>query len=236
MTPSNRSQPVRVLLEGSVIVVSILLAFAIDAGWDRFQQRAAERDAMRTLAAEFTTNLELTRADIAALRRSRSSTVFVLESARSVPTGSSFQVPDTSVVRMLAVRSLNPSTGALDGVLGSQGLDLFSDPTLRSRVAAWSGQLRDVLEDQAGHETSRQISLIPVLGRQGDISTAMEAILPVLLDRASGDELNRTTQLVSSTELLSVLGSQVALSDRSFLALSALEAAAEEIIALLPPA
>ena len=46
---SRQIQWFRVLVEGAVIVVSILLAFGIQAWWDGRQQRVAELDALRQL-------------------------------------------------------------------------------------------------------------------------------------------------------------------------------------------
>ena len=48
----------RILLEGAVIVVSILLAFGIDAGWDVRQERQAETQLIRSLLAEIDVNDE----------------------------------------------------------------------------------------------------------------------------------------------------------------------------------
>ena len=49
----------RITAEGIAIVVSILLAFAIDAAWDESRERAQERRALRGLQEEFTENLRL---------------------------------------------------------------------------------------------------------------------------------------------------------------------------------
>ena len=43
----------RILAEGSAIVVSILLAFAIQAWWEGRQSRALEQDTLDQLAANF---------------------------------------------------------------------------------------------------------------------------------------------------------------------------------------
>ena len=54
-TDSERGRPraSRLLLEGFVIVASILLAFAIDAAWDERQERAQERRLLEALEGEF---------------------------------------------------------------------------------------------------------------------------------------------------------------------------------------
>lgn len=48
----------RLVVEGAVIVVSILLAFGVDAAWDRAQDAAAEQRALSDLRAELTENLD----------------------------------------------------------------------------------------------------------------------------------------------------------------------------------
>lgn len=56
---SDRSKPIewnRLLVEGIVIVASILLAFAIDAWWDDRQERQAERRQLLSIAAELESN------------------------------------------------------------------------------------------------------------------------------------------------------------------------------------
>lgn len=49
----------RALSEAAVIVGSILLAFAIDAGWDTYRERSDEQAVLASLEDEFVANLEL---------------------------------------------------------------------------------------------------------------------------------------------------------------------------------
>jgi uncharacterized membrane protein YqjE len=56
---SEHSLPLkRILVEGLVIVASILLAFGIDAAWDVRQERRTEDQLLRTLLAEIDVNRE----------------------------------------------------------------------------------------------------------------------------------------------------------------------------------
>lgn len=58
---SNSGQPIewnRLLVEGVVIVASILLAFAIDAWWDDRQDRQAESNQLLSIAAELDSNAD----------------------------------------------------------------------------------------------------------------------------------------------------------------------------------
>ena len=43
----------RLLLESAAIILSILLAFSIDAGWDEFQERKQERAFLESLLSDF---------------------------------------------------------------------------------------------------------------------------------------------------------------------------------------
>jgi hypothetical protein len=57
MTGSRRPIPwPRVLVEGAVIVASILLAFGIEAWWNGAQERLEERQILSSLAEDFRTN------------------------------------------------------------------------------------------------------------------------------------------------------------------------------------
>jgi len=61
VTDEARSRPIpwpRLTLEGLVIVVFILLAFAVDASWARARDAAAERLALQDLGAELADNVE----------------------------------------------------------------------------------------------------------------------------------------------------------------------------------
>ena len=51
--PANRIPWLRIAVEGVLIVVSILLAFGIDAWWDRNRDDDARRELVAALRAEF---------------------------------------------------------------------------------------------------------------------------------------------------------------------------------------
>jgi hypothetical protein len=58
LTDNSRPKAFRLIVEGAVIVFSILVAFAIDASWAERQLRIEEDDALAALEAEFTANLQ----------------------------------------------------------------------------------------------------------------------------------------------------------------------------------
>jgi hypothetical protein len=57
----------RLLIEGLVIVFSILLAFSIDAWWDGWRSQQAEVSQLRSVAAELESTLDLTQTKLETL-------------------------------------------------------------------------------------------------------------------------------------------------------------------------
>jgi len=137
----------RILAEGVAIVVSILLAFGVQAWWEQRQVRDEEQQALIGLEADFLANLlelnrtvsthtdfmravarleEMSDEDRAALTKD-SAAVFV----RAMTTPATFAVRD----------------GTLDAMLASGKLDIISDPVLRDLLVEWKASLDDVSEE-----------------------------------------------------------------------------------------
>ncbi len=57
MANTNNIQWKRLSVEGTAIVVSILLAFSIEAWWDNYQDRSEEQGILLGLKSEFEQNL-----------------------------------------------------------------------------------------------------------------------------------------------------------------------------------
>jgi len=133
---SNRLPWTRIALEGIVIVVSILLAFGIDAWWGRRQAAERFQETLVSLEAAFVENVEgidehLDRADAF---RTQLETFFELspgEASRLPPEGAHEVL--TAVYR--------PVTGSLNNEYLTElvgAADLSSQPILEARVAGWS--------------------------------------------------------------------------------------------------
>lgn len=127
----------RALIEGFVIVVSILLAFGIDAAWETSRERAEEAQFLADLRDEFDANRTALRVVIAE-RESR----VILTRILIREAGPDKQGLSSDSLAVLAELSyLNPMFAADRGVLaGGQAsgtLSLVSDPDLRSRIAGF---------------------------------------------------------------------------------------------------
>ena len=139
----------RIFGEGIAIVVSILIAFGIDAWWEARQERELELAELANLRADFDFNLE--EADRFAAWHSMTA-----ESARRLLTLSRADSLDPNPLAMdslilntlILPGSYNPRQGALAALLASGGVGRLRDPELRLRLGSWSGTLEDLTEDE----------------------------------------------------------------------------------------
>jgi len=139
----------RILIEGAAIVVSILLAFAIDAAWQESQERGEEHRLLVALLDEFEGNrsmLEDGRRHHSAVEQTE---IELLELAAQ-------PVPDITLDSLdILISEINwwwaPtkfSTGALNSVVLGGKLQLIKNEVLRRELAGWMGEIERVHFDE----------------------------------------------------------------------------------------
>lgn len=138
----------RWLIEGLVIVASILIAFALDAWWDDHERGVREREALVALADELRgAAIELDSVMAFNEGRVEAATYFL-----SLEPEDAERVPVDSVAFALGAAggglTFDPSLGATEAIIAT-GLDVVSNVELRARIAAWPGVLREIAVDQA---------------------------------------------------------------------------------------
>lgn len=132
----------RLLAEGAVIVVSILLAFTIDALWADRQERGREDAALRGLAEDF--RVHKTR-----LNWHVEQYQLRIEAADSLlglmgPSADAGFAAVAPVLGRLGVA--NPvllRAGTLETLAGNEGMSLLRDAELRRVLAEWTQRVRD---------------------------------------------------------------------------------------------
>jgi hypothetical protein len=134
---------------GLVIVVSILLAFAIDALWDERQERLEEQEVLAALLAEFQLNRteaaeviethELGRLRVAVLARM---TVAETGALRSVDA-------EEILVAMANPRTFDPIRSTIDSLIGGGQLGIIRDRELRKSLTSFINLSEDAEEDAA---------------------------------------------------------------------------------------
>lgn len=136
----------RILVEGAVIVFSILLAFAIDAAWDGAQDRRRAERLIGALRAD----VEHTRIHIGELRERRQ---ILIDGARgvlqSLARGDALEVRDSVLATVGTVFTLSgwtPNTSTYEQALGSGDLALLQDTAIRRQLGAYHASLRRVAD------------------------------------------------------------------------------------------
>lgn len=135
------------LAEGAVILVSILLAFAVDAAWDRHVERKAEEVIRESLIADFEVVRDLLPVHHREHARTVAAVSHFIDLVEDARVGSVVPVPDSAIVMAIRNPSFDAPTGALDALLSSGDLRLISDPEPRRMLAAWPFRLQDATED-----------------------------------------------------------------------------------------
>jgi len=154
----------RLISEGGVIVVSILIAFVLDAWWERQQLASDIRDELVNVTAEVLSNLETLRLEIFLQRRAVSSIDELVAAIDAAGGASSLVVTDTIVLAAFLFNpSYDPSTGAVDALISSGMLSRLDEPVLRRILTEFRTAVEDVREDEL---IARQISnevIVPLL-------------------------------------------------------------------------
>jgi hypothetical protein len=137
----------RILVEGVVIVASILLALAADAWWDDVQERAEERETLSSLRVEFVTNQKIL-AHTAGIHRQALGAMRNIVSASE----SDISVYDESLGLLFGnaggTPHYNPETGALVATISSGRIGLITNIELRNRIAGWNAVVSDLILDE----------------------------------------------------------------------------------------
>ena len=147
MTNTSRRKPLWLIGEATVIVVSILLAFAIDAAWAQRQLRTEEREALVALEAEFTANLQQVNSVIDVHVANREHVRRLVE----LPDDSVAALPQMTVSQiMLATGGLttfDPVLGTTDALMGAGKLGVLQDSRLREALTTFDNYVLDAEDD-----------------------------------------------------------------------------------------
>jgi hypothetical protein len=142
---SGRAKWSQMVLEGVVIVGSILLAFAIDAAWDARGERQLERSLLEALAEDF----RIAEQGWATAKAAHNTVVSSMETLLtwaeqgSVPT-EHHALADTLLGNVFWRNTFDPPMGTVEAILGSGRLDLLGNRELVGALTRWSSLVTDV--------------------------------------------------------------------------------------------
>jgi len=224
----------RLFAEATAIVLSILLAFAIDAWWDDRGDRRAEQLLLQRLRADF---LEIQSALLLIESEHRETSagciaLMSIEKGNSVPATSEY---DRMVALVfLTSRTFNPGTGAVAAFLSGGGARLVDNPQLANRLLAWPGLVEELQEEDGFLQQGLADRWIPFLKSRVEIGPYL-AVYPEInvgLPQSVSNPQPRAPLIVDVELLNNVLDryklQQIALRD-----IDPVIRAADEIVALL---
>ena len=151
-------------IEGLLIVVSILLAFALEAWWAAQQEIATELELLRQLESEVAANaVELDR-----LRGRHEGVTNALTELLALSGPSAIPaIPNDSIARLVETATwtwtYDPGTGVLASLLASGQLALIRNDSLRAQLAAWPALVADVQENEGAAWSVMDSRITPFL-------------------------------------------------------------------------
>jgi len=153
--------------EGLVITLSILLAFALDAWWDRHQDSRTGQELLESLTAEFSgVEAELLRARGVHEARGAAASYLVnlIDSGDPLPAADSLW---TLLEATQRATTIDPPHGVLAEAISSGTLSLVADDSLRALLSGWDGRIADHEKSEQNHRGYIYEVLIPWRAENG---------------------------------------------------------------------
>ena len=140
----------RLAVESTAIILSILLAFAIDASWDEFKERNREEAFLVSLLSDF--EEARIRIDDSAARHN-AFIVTANELLQFHEAGAASIDPEALAAKLGAVffdwETLYLPSGSRDALFASDDIEIIGNETLRAMLAAWPSRVADAAEDDS---------------------------------------------------------------------------------------
>jgi len=156
------------LVEGAVILVSIVLAFGLDAWWDSLAEGRQMREQLGSVEAEVRENRDLVLFQVDLMERIvGASKVLVAAMDSAGPSAREIIIPDSIAWLPLNNPTLDASLGAIDALVASGQLAQIGDPEVRTLLAGLRDRFEDAVEEQEQALTVFYDHLFPRLIEEG---------------------------------------------------------------------
>jgi len=199
MQPYPKIPWVRVVAEGTTIVASILLAFAIDAWWDnRTEQKHADL-LIEGLAADFHASQVHIEQWLGGNRRILAAQTALRDRLHESELDTDITVPMDWVVGAIGAPTYSPTDARLQEAISSGQIDLIESHELRDELARWRQQIDDTREDELTirdvvvSQVVPALSLSVRLGRAFDNQLIVDWFLDQLPEKLDEDCTVRVT-------------------------------------------
>ncbi len=189
---------------------SILLAFAIDAWWQR-QSELEQADALiASLHADFTSSQSHLEQWLVGNRKTLNALTEFREQLAGTAIGDELVVSIEWVVAAIGAPTYSPTDATLQAAISSGQIELIEDVELRTRLALWRQQLDDTQEDELLIREIVVHHLVPALSQQIRLTRAFEfdTIVGWFLNQRTPDA-NDELRLRASTMLEGALAERI---------------------------
>ena len=147
----------KLALEGLVVVVSILIAFALDAWWDDRQLEQETAEDLAIVEYELAENIRLIQITMDILYQVVAANRELVAQLTAHPDADMVDVADNVVFwSLFSHPTFDPSFGATDAWIATGRLQGLESAVLRQRLASVRGKVEDVVEEQ---RIAREISV-----------------------------------------------------------------------------
>jgi hypothetical protein len=196
----------RIVAEGIAIIVSILLAFAIQAWWEGRQLRAVEGEILAGLASDFRANQEQLRF----ITRLLDGIQRPLADLEDLAPERLDQVTDGEFgMALQGTPTFDSRDATLDATISSGNLGTIRDSHLRDLLAEWKSQIEDLSEEATAFReaSARAVDRIGILGGPwvDDPNTHLFAIGPASVEALERFEPFDLGAVASDPEVLAHL-------------------------------
>jgi hypothetical protein len=155
----------RLFVEGSAVVLSILLAFSIDAAWQQRQEQEADLGQLRGLYGELQSHKVLLGEAISGHRRTVAYGVELLGLLGAEPNSSDTAQITELLDGMMDFYRINAPFGSLETAISSGTIARMQIVDLSSALASWPTAIEDLMEEQETSAVYLVVDLYAQLGR-----------------------------------------------------------------------
>ncbi len=138
----------RLVSEGIAIVVSILLALAVDAWWEERQKSHAEQQLLRSLKSDFLENDRRIKGHIKLESRLANAISDLLDQMGSVEEGEPITVADSLLAAVLPSPTFDPVKTTLEASASAGLIQLIRSEEVRNELANWQSVADDTRQDE----------------------------------------------------------------------------------------
>ena len=172
MSTANSLPWKRIAAEGATIVISIILAFAIDAWWDERQERRDELEVLNRLQAELSVNIErIDRVGVFRTLKIEYAVDLVDSVGEAQAQGNEIiDFPTMKLMHLADSSTFEADIPVLEGLIRSGRLEIIENQNVLTVVAKWETGLRNYTEVAIRERQNTDNRFLPALYARGDVA------------------------------------------------------------------